>query len=620
MKENSKKMIRVKPSAVAKRASSSVDKSFRSSMFYNFFRTHRSSEHRFNSGFFGKILSSTTVYTSAKSFKNSFAQKTETSFIVTFLRNLYERMLLCNFRNYASVLFYFSIYAFAVSASGYTLDRSMTSGIGDMYLSLILFVVSLILMPLKGSLKDLVTRSKILSRISELFFMPVSFSEGSASYVPGTHNAGVMLFGTSLGLLTAFVPIKSILSAAAFVFIALSFFKTPENSLPAIIVFGMFASAQQLSWVCTVAFCAYIFKVLRGKRSFDLKYFDVLYLLFAFLILLSGFNTTKSGFSDGYTLRIVSFVSVYFIFRNCVKSDKASKKIINSTVLCGMISSLTILYSRFCAWGYTEIVREYTGISFNPPVIDLFSLCGFLLMIFPFVLSSLASSKYNRGKLFTLITAFLSAAALLSTGSKGFIIGVAVCVIIYVVSFFKNPFTSLLTVVVVYVIISVVITNAPFLGSDRFLSVSDYTKSMTSTTSQIISDNFVGGIGFGTENFSSVFSAYTHFSDNSVMYSNNVFLHILACFGVFGSIFIIALFVNYYKMQFTSISENRSKNLVSSVVSISSIASVSTVLLRGFTDYPLSNPRVSLMLFVIIGFSAAVYYRGSRDHDLLFEE
>ena len=143
---------------------------------------------------------------------------------------------------------------------------------------------------------------------------------------------------------------------------------------------------------------------------------------------------------------------------------------------------------------------------------------------------------------------------------------------------------------------------------------------MTSTTSQIISDNFVGGIGFGTENFSSVFSAYTHFSDNSVMYSNNVFLHILACFGVFGSIFIIALFVNYYKMQFTSISENRSKNLVSSVVSISSIASVSTVLLRGFTDYPLSNPRVSLMLFVIIGFSAAVYYRGSRDHDLLFEE
>ncbi|MBE6570717.1 MAG: hypothetical protein E7656_00515 [Ruminococcaceae bacterium] len=620
MKEHRSKMIRVKPSAVAKKASSSVDKSFRSSMFYNFFRSHRLSEERFSNGIFGKLLSSVSIYTSAKTFKNSFAQKTETSFIVTFLRDFYERMLLCNFRNYASVLFYFSIYAFAVSASGYTFDRSSVSGVGDIYSSLILLVVSLILMPLKGSLKDIVSRSKILSRMADLFFMPVSFSERSASYIPGTHNAGVMLIGTSLGLLTAFVPIKSILAAAAFAFLVLSFFKTPENSLPVIIVFTMFATAQQLCILCIVAFFAYFFKVLRGKRSFDLKYFDVLYLLFAFVIIMAGFNTTKSGFSDRYTLRIVSYVSVYFIFRNCVRNDKASKKIINTAVLCGMISALTILYSRFCAWGYTDIVREYTGIAFKAPLVDVFSLCGFLLIIFPFVLSSLASSKYNRGKLFTLITVFLSAAALLSTGSKGFIIGVAVCVLIYVVSSFKNPFTSLLTVVVVYVIISVAITNAPFLGSDRFLSVSDYTKSMTVTTTQIISDNFVSGIGFGTDNFSSVFSAYTHFSDNAVMYSNNVFLHTLACFGVFGSIFMLVLFVNYYKMQFTSISENRSKNLVSSVVSISSIASVSTVLLRGFTDYPLSNPRVSLMLFVIIGFSAAVYYRGSNDFDVLFEE
>ena len=40
-----------------------------------------------------------------------------------------------------------------------------------------------------------------------------------------------------------------------------------------------FATAQQLCILCIVAFFAYFFKVLRGKRSFDLKYFDVLYLL-----------------------------------------------------------------------------------------------------------------------------------------------------------------------------------------------------------------------------------------------------------------------------------------------------------------------------------------------------
>ena len=78
--------------------------------------------------------------------------------------------------------------------------------------------------------------------------------------------------------------------------------------------------------------------------------------------------------------------------------------------------------------------------------------------------------------------------------------------------------------------------------------------------------------------------------------------------------------VNYYKMQFTAISENRKSNAVYSMVSISAITAISTMLLRGFADYPLSNHRVLFMMFVIIGFSAATYYRSYIDYDMLYEE
>ena len=619
MKDKNVKFKRVKTSAVVRKASS-LDKNFRSSSFYNFFRSHRVSEKRFGESFFGRLLNSTRLYIASKTFKNSFAQKTETSFFISRLRDLFEGMLLCNFRNYASVLLYFSIYSFAVSMSGYTLGQSSATTVGDIYSALILLVISLILLPLKGSLYDIMSKSRILAFISDKFFFPISFSKESELYTAKTYTGITMLAGTFLGLLTSMISIKTILSFMFLFFLVLLLFKTPENALPILILCGMWASEKSLAVLCLISFDAYLFKVLRGKRNFELKYFDILFLLFVLILGMSCFNSTGNGFFDKYTLINISYCAVYFIYRNCVKNDAASKKIINSVVMCGMISALTILYSRFFAWGYADIVRKYTGVSFKMPDVNLFSLCGFLLIIFPFILSSLASAKYNSGKIFALITAFLSIAALLSTGVKGHILGVAVCVLIYVVSSFRNPFTSLLTVLIVYVLLSVIITNAPFLGNDRFLSVSDYTKSMTATTSEIISDNFVSGIGIGRNNFSQIFSAYTHFAEGKVLYSNNIFLQAVACLGIFGSIFAAALLLNYYKMQFTSISENRKKSIFSSLIATSSVASVSTLLLRGFTDYPLSNFRVTFMLIVILGFSAAIYYRNTNDLDLLYEE
>lgn len=620
MKNEGSKLKRVLPSAVAKKASTSVDKSFRSSSFYNFFRSHRLSEKNYHNGFFGKLLASTKLYTSVKYFKNYFAQSTESSFIVSTIRDFYERLLLCNFRNFVGILIYFSIYSFAVGMAGHTFGHASQETVSQMYSSLVILVISLILLPLKGSLRDIVSRSKILSHLSDTFFMPVYFSSKADAYIPKTHNGIVMIIGTFLGLITAFFEIRTILSILALIFLSLSFFKTPENSLPILVVYGMFASSSNLSFLCLISFFAYLFKVFRGKRNFDLKYFDVLYILFALIVFFSGFNSTGTGFSDGYLINVLSYFVVYFVFRNCIKDQSSSKKIINSMVLAAVVSAILVLYSRFCDWGYVDIIRNYIGVPFESAFIDVFSLCGFLLMLLPFALSSMAVSKYKRGKLFALITAFLSLTAILSTGSKGFVIGVAACILIYVVASFRNPFSSLLTVLIIYAIISVVISNTPFLGSDRFLDISDYTKSVTFTTSEIISDNFVSGIGLGNENFAEIFSAYTHFPEGVVVHSNSILLHIFACFGVFGSIFVIALFVNYYKMQFTSISENRKKNVVSSMISISAVSAISTVLLRGFTDYPLSNHRVLFMLFLIIGFSAAAYYRSFIDYDMLYGE
>ncbi len=582
---------------------------FRSSATYNYFRTYRKNDERFSDSMFGRLFLSDRLYNSIKVFKNIFAKSCENSVIINSVKRAYSAFLSSDIRTIVSVLLYFSVYSLLVGVAKLIFGASSQNLISEIYFSTLFLLVSMVLFFLKGSIGTLSSNSIIVSKISDLFFV---FSKDSKSSNARTNNAIVVLVGTALGLLTAIIPAKNILFSLLFIFLVLSFFKAPENSFPFLLISGLFLSERTHLILCIFAFSAYVFKALRGKRSFNLRFFDLLFLLFVLIVLFFGINGDM-----GYTISVVSYCCIYFLFRNCIKSEQHGEKVLNSVFLSAFIASLVVLYERLVSWGYLDL-KVLTILPL--PHESIHSICGFLALAFPFVLGFLVVSKYNNSKIFSLLTAFLSCLALISSGDKGIVISLCACVIIYIASSLRKPLTAVFFVVASYVLLTVLNHYIPLFGTEKFLSISEQTKNISMTTVSIIKDNFVSGIGIAPNRFSEFYRAYTGFGSNTPSFSNNIFLQFFVCFGFFGFIYFLYISLNYFKMQFTVISENKKFNSINSVVAVASLSAVTSVFIRGLTSFPLSDPRMLFMLMVALGLSSAMYHNSENTLKILCEE
>jgi O-antigen ligase len=121
-------------------------------------------------------------------------------------------------------------------------------------------------------------------------------------------------------------------------------------------------------------------------------------------------------------------------------------------------------------------------------------------------------------------------------------------------------------------------------------------------------DNIWGGIGFGKSNFSDIFKVYNGFAAGNVTTCYNMYLQLLIQTGIFGFIYFIIVSVYYFKMQFSSLSDNKRKGTFSPLVAVSSISSVGTVFVRGLTNSVWNDHRVLFAFFAVAGLSAAVFY------------
>lgn len=599
-----------KRQSLALRASSSIDKAFRNSAFYKFFRSYYKTEEKFTDGFFSNIFGFQKLGTWIKIFKNSFAKSCENSFTINIVKNFYEKLLLCSIRNYAVIMLYFGVYALSISAikSSFYGTGFLTSD--NAYISMLLIIMSFVFMPIKDSFAEFSSRSQILSfLLKNLLFTPnLERLKKEKAYSPS--NGLLIISGTVLGVMTYFVQIKTILLITTALLLVMLMLKTPENALPFLIIACPFCSPSVLFLLCTLAFAAYMFKVMRGKRNLSLNYFDTLMLFAAVILFLGGFGTFSGNKYYIGTLLAISSIAVYFLIRNCLKNEAGFRKCIYALALCAAAAAFTIVYKEVNLRGFNGINffdRRYAD--FLPaPLFDSRTASGeFLLLLLPFSVLSLIISKTNSGKAFSVITIALCSAALILTGSKGILLAFSMCILVYITASFHNQIASLLTIFIVGAVLSLFITNSAFLGNDRFFNVNNYKESILVATSEITSDNLAAGIGLGKENFSGIFRAYTNYSENNISSCYNLYLQLLAQVGIFGFIYFMCMSVCYFKMQFSCLSENRVKNFFTAVISITAISSVVTVFLRGLTSYVFNDYRVFFMFIVIIAVSSAAY-------------
>ena len=602
----------------------SFDTAFRASSFYQFFRSHDESEYKYRESFFYGLFHSKKLSAAIRVFKNTFARGCENSTITVWLKKTYGNLLNCSIRSFAIVFLYFSFYSFAISAVKYALGGSADVFINSVYTALIIMFLSIVFLPLKDSFGGFTQKSKIMSFIKTNLFMDNIFDKDAGTKVVTPSNGALIAAGTALGLLTAIMPIGSVIRAGIHIFLVLCFFRTPENSLPLIILLCPFVSQRFLTELVLFSLSAYIFKVLRGKRNFNISFFDVTVLFLCCVIFVGGFTSSSNGNFEHGVLRTLTVMSAYFIFRNCADEIRICRKCVYSLAVSGAAASIVMIYEFLYSRGYISFITKFIplDIDLTPPVIfyDIISFGEFLLLLLPFSVMSTAVSRSPGRKMFFAVCSALCAAALVCTNSKGVLIAFALCVLIYITASFRNPFASLVTLILFCTSLSLFITNSAFLGNDRFFNINGYKENILIETSHIISDNLIAGIGLGAQNFADIFRIYSGFSEASVNGCYNMYAQLLAQFGIFGFSFFMCVSVIYFKMQFSALSHSRNNNLTRALLAISSICAMSAIYLRGLTSYVWNDHKILFIVFSIVGLSAASYYNSLKSRSSSTED
>ena len=595
---------------------SGVDRAFHASFFYRFFRTYDETDGKMRESFFFRLLRPERLAGAVRTFKNGFAAKCEESVLCGAIRRFYERLPLCSLRSVGVLFLYFSLYSLAIAAIRIAVEKNVARYADNLITAAILLLLSFLMMLYKGSAARFVRESRLLSGLFDgLFFSRAGLSK-EETYRP--QNAGLVLCGTALGALTYLVSVKSILLTLFFFVLILSFFKMPENGMTVPILLCPFCDLYGLGLLVFAAFCGYLFKTLRGKRNFRIESFDAMMLLFALILFTGCFNATDRESVCREGLFKILILSAYFIFRNCLRSEKMLRKCASCLLLSGGIGGVLYLWERLNLAGYIRVLEEKFDLVFGFSPARLFestvSFGEFLLLCISFGVMCFSVAKNKNEGLFSLICLAACVAPLLLLRSKGVLLALAVGVLIYIVASFHNPVASVATLILVYFAFSVFITQSAFLGNDRFFNVNDYKESILATTADMVLENPLSGIGLGKENFAHVFRVFTHFGDSRISDCYNVYLQMLLQLGIFGALFAAVMAVHLYKMMFSTLSAQRRRSAFLQVAAITCISAVSSLMMRGFTSSVFGDHRVLLLFAAIVGIAAAAY-RLSREED-----
>lgn len=307
-------------------------------------------------------------------------------------------------------------------------------------------------------------------------------------------------------------------------------------------------------------------------------------------------------------LLTVFFVLFSLVLCGGITARRQLDLLLAAVVLVGAaVASYGILQYIF-GWGYQSNAwvdsDMFSSISFRATsTFDNPNMLGqYLILLIPVGGACLLSAKKWPGRLLWLACCGVMCICMLLTMSRGAWLGLLFAGAVFVV--LLNPRFVLLFPVA----LAALWLLLPDTVTGRFASIGDLSDASTNFRVYIwmgvlamLKDNWLSGIGPGTEAFNRVYPAY---SLNAIFapHSHNLFLQIMCDAGAAAlAVFLILLFV-YFRMMCSAVS--RERDGTSRVFQIALTAGVCGFLVQGMTDYSFYNYRVLFLFWVYLALGA----------------
>ncbi len=367
-----------------------------------------------------------------------------------------------------------------------------------------------------------------------------------------------------------------------------------------------------LSVVVAIGVLSYAVKVLLGKRTFSFEPLDFCVLALVLLYLGSAIATYGAAAAQVQALMCAVLLGGYFLAVNILNTQALVLRAINTLLTGGGIVAAIGLFQQVTGqavvdWldsaAYAALHGRITSVFSNPNILAVY-----LILLLPFAAAGLfrhSSSPARRVGSFLLFT--LLFVTLIYTWSRGAWLGAILSLALFLLAI-KPALVYLLVPALVGLPFAAEALSGPlgyrfssiFTGDSSIVHRFDIWRGSLS----MIGDHLFGGIGTGESVFSAVFPLYAVEGTEFVPHTHNLFLQLLAEFGVVGlAVFLLFLVVF---LQCICSHQHEESNESLRLYSVAAGCGVVAVLLNGLTDYVFYNSRIFFLFFIVIGIAAAL--------------
>ena len=593
-----------------------LGKAFSGSFFYRFFSDEKTYKNVWENSIFGKIVNMPKTFI-------MFLQRKLSRFLNKQIKNSGVYKFFSSWNTLSVRIYGVTILAFAIATTLFRENSKLT-----LALLVALEITGLILVLVNRSIKQLLSGSKLFKIVCDFF---VDFKEDTGVKLVKIHHyiiacivgilmsavcifLGVEVFLLITGGVLAFAFLLKYLPLGVFLTVALS------PMLPTMVLVG-------LSFLC--AGVLLIHALVDDKFTFAKSPFNVAVVFFVIALIWGVVNSFAQMSSLKQVLVHASFILFYFVVINVIRKKEQWFALIKAFIFSAFIVALYGIIQNFFGVSSTESwideemfsdiqLRVYSFFN-NPNVLG-----EFLVLTIPVAVALIWNRVKDSHKVLFVAILLSMVACMIFTWSRGAWLGMMIAVALFLVMADKRwMFAGTLALLLIPITLYITGNSAII---ERFISIGNtqdtstaYRVSIWQASINMISDFWVGGIGIGSDSYTTIYPSYALPGARFALHSHNLYLQFLVETGIVGIVSLFGVLFGFLKTVLATSVVRKIKESDSAKILVALGAGFIGFMFQGLTDYVWYNYKILMIFWIIIalGISGANILKENKGGDSL---
>lgn len=365
----------------------------------------------------------------------------------------------------------------------------------------------------------------------------------------------------------------------------------------------------------------YIRNVLWKEDVFDFKNLGISFILFVLSTMIALFISTDFS---GSIRQFILYVTGFLAYMNVCCTIKTRKDLIYFCYLLFIMTTFMSMFGVYQKWVGVEVKEAYVDKELNEgiggrvygAVENPNNFAEILLLMIPLCGAIFLGETKWRNKIIVACLTLLPIASMIFTGTRSGWGALGIAAFVFCLLWDKRLIPAfIIAVCLAFVALPYVSPGVYKRVKTIFVSNNDhsmkYRDEIMAATKPVLRDNWISGIGMGSNNFSNNIANNFDFKASAPPHSHNVFVQVWCELGLLGIVSFLLMIISIWLRSLKEIfAIKRLKKINKELyddynyikyILIGTTTGLLGLCVMGFLDYVLFYPRVMILFFIYLG-------------------